>query len=343
MDYAPDLAFLESLLLAVGPSGFEGEAAEVFLERAKAFAQVERDRHGNAYARLNPGGRPKVLLLGHMDEIGVIVSHVEEGGFLRLKPLGGWDPQVLVGQRLRFLGKRGHVLGVVGRKAVHVLKERERKEAVALEDLFADIGAKDREEALAHLEVGAVGVLDQAPQWLLGERLVSKALDNRLGAFVVLEALRLLQGRTQAEVVAVATVQEEIGAFGARTAAFREAPDLALVVDVHHDSTTPGMDKARVGEAALGKGVVLDTGPFVDREVFLGLRQAAEAEGIPYVLHAHGRFSGTDADEVAKVREGIPTGILSIPLRYMHSPVEMVDFQDVERAVRLLAAYVARL
>lgn len=343
MDYAPDLAFLESLLLAVGPSGFEGEAAEVFLERAKAFAQVERDRHGNAYAHLNPGGRPKVLLLGHMDEIGVIVSHVEEGGFLRLKPLGGWDPQVLVGQRLRFLGKRGHVLGVVGRKAVHVLKERERKEAVALEDLFADIGAKDREEALAHLEVGAVGVLDQAPQWLLGERLVSKALDNRLGAFVVLEALRLLQGRTQAEVVAVATVQEEIGAFGARTAAFREAPDLALVVDVHHDSTTPGMDKARVGEAALGKGVVLDTGPFVDREVFLGLRQAAEAEGIPYVLHAHGRFSGTDADEVAKVREGIPTGILSIPLRYMHSPVEMVDFQDVERAVRLLAAYVARL
>ncbi|WP_018110729.1 M20/M25/M40 family metallo-hydrolase [Thermus igniterrae] len=343
MDYAPDLAFLESLLLAVGPSGFEGEAAAVFLERAKAFAQVERDRHGNAYAHLNPGGRPKVLLLGHMDEIGVIVSHVEEGGFLRLKPLGGWDPQVLVGQRLRFLGKRGHVLGVVGRKAVHVLKERERKEAVALEDLFADIGAKDREEALAHLEVGAVGVLDQAPQWLLGERLVSKALDNRLGAFVVLEALRLLQGRTQAEVVAVATVQEEIGAFGARTAAFREAPDLALVVDVHHDGTTPGMDKARVGEAALGKGVVLDTGPFVDREVFLGLRQAAEAEGIPYVLHAHGRFSGTDADEVAKVREGIPTGILSIPLRYMHSPVEMVDFQDVERAVRLLAAYVARL
>ncbi|RDI96485.1 M42 family peptidase [Meiothermus sp. QL-1] len=343
MDYAPDLAFLENLLLAVGPSGFEEEAAEVFLEKAKTFAQAERDRHGNAYARLNPGGRPKVLLLGHMDEIGVIVSHVEEGGFLRLKPLGGWDPQVLVGQRLRFLGKRGHVLGVVGRKAVHVLKERERKEAVALEDLFADIGAKDREEALAHLEVGAVGVLDQAPQWLLGERLVSKALDNRLGAFVVLEALRLLQGRTQAEVVAVATVQEEIGAFGARTAAFREAPDLALVVDVHHDGTTPGMDKARVGEAALGKGVVLDTGPFVDREVFLGLRRAAEAEGIPYVLHAHGRFSGTDADEVAKVREGIPTGILSIPLRYMHSPVEMVDFKDVERAVRLLAAYVARL
>lgn len=343
MDYAPDLAFLERLLLAVGPSGFEGEAAEVFLEKAKTFAQAERDRHGNAYARLNPGGRPKVLLLGHMDEIGVIVSHVEEGGFLRLKPLGGWDPQVLVGQRLRFLGKRGHVLGVVGRKAVHVLKERERKEAVALEDLFADIGAQDREEALAHLEVGAVGVLDQPPQWLLGERLVSKALDNRLGAFVVLEALRLLQGRTQAEVVAVATVQEEIGAFGARTAAFREAPDLALVVDVHHDSTTPGMDKARVGEAALGKGVVLDTGPFVDQEVFRGLRRAAEAEGIPYVLHAHGRFSGTDADEVAKVREGIPTGILSIPLRYMHSPVEMVDFKDVERAVRLLAAYVARL
>ncbi|MCS7217761.1 MAG: M42 family metallopeptidase [Thermus sp.] len=343
MDYAPNLPFLERLLMAAGPSGFEGEATRVFLEEAKTFALTEEDRHGNAYARLNPGGRPKVLLLGHADEIGVIVSHVEEGGFLRLKPLGGWDPQVLVGQRLRFLGKGGPVYGVVGRKAVHVLKEEERKRAVALEDLFADIGARDREEALAHLEVGSVGVLDQPPRWLLGRRLASKALDNRLGAFVVLEALRLLQGRTGAEVVAVATVQEEIGAYGARTAAFREAPDLALVVDVHHDGTTPGMEKARVGEAALGQGVVLDVGPFADREVLKGLRAVAEEAGIPYVLHAHGPSSGTDADEVAKVREGIPTGILSLPLRYMHSPVEVVDLADVERAVRLLALYVARL
>ncbi len=340
MEYAPDLEFLERLLLATGPSGFEEEAAAVFLEKARTFAQAERDRHGNAYARLNPGQRPKVLLLGHLDEIGVIVSHVEEKGFLRLKPLGGWDPQVLVGQRLRFLGKKGPVLGVVGRKAIHVLKEEERKKAVEIPELFADIGAENREEALAYLEVGAVGVLDQAPEWLLGKRLVSKALDNRLGAFVVLEALRLLKDQAPGEVVAVGTVQEEIGAYGARTAAFREAPDLALVVDVHHDSTTPGMDKAQVGEAELSKGVVLDVGPFVDKEVLKGLKAAAEREGIPYVLHAHGRWSGTDADEVAKVREGIPTGIVSIPFRYMHSPVEMVDFRDVERAVRLLAAFV---
>jgi NTP pyrophosphatase (non-canonical NTP hydrolase) len=162
--------------------------------------------------------------------------------------------------------------------------------------------------------VGAVGVLDQAPEWLLGKRLVSKALDNRLGAFVVLEALRLLKDQAPCEVVAVGTAQEEIGAYGARTAAFREAPDLALVVDVHHDSATPGMEKGLVGEAELGKGVVLDVGPFVDKEVLRGLKAAAEREGIPYVLHAHGSHSGTDADEVAKVREGIPTGIVSIPL-----------------------------
>lgn len=340
MDYAPNLDFLERLLLAVGPSGFEEEAAQAFLAEARAFAEAERDRHGNVYARIHPGGKPKVLLLGHLDEIGVIVSHVEEKGFLRLKPLGGWDPQVLVGQRLRFLGKRGHVLGVVGRKAIHVLKEEERKKAVELSELFADIGAGSREEALEHLEVGAVGVLDQAPRWLLGERLTSKALDNRLGAFVVLEALRLLKGKTSAEVVAVGTVQEEIGAYGARTAAFRENPDLAVVVDVHHDSATPGMEKAQVGEAELGRGVVLDVGPFVDKGVFRALREAAEREGLPYTLHAHGRWSGTDADEVAKVREGIPTGIVSIPLRYMHSPVEMVDLGDVKRAVRLLAAFV---
>jgi putative aminopeptidase FrvX len=340
MDYAPDLAFLERLLLATGPSGFEEEAAQVFLEKASTFAEAEKDRHGNVYARLNPGKRPKVLLMGHLDEIGVIVSHVEGKGFLRLRPLGGWDPQVLVGQRLRFLGKKGPVLGVVGRKAIHVLKEAERKKAVEMAELFADIGAESREEALAYLEVGAVGVLDQAPEWLLGKRLVSKALDNRLGAFVVLEALRLLKDQAPCEVVAVGTAQEEIGAYGARTAAFREAPDLALVVDVHHDSATPGMEKGLVGEAELGKGVVLDVGPFVDKEVLRGLKAAAEREGIPYVLHAHGSHSGTDADEVAKVREGIPTGIVSIPLRYMHSPVEMVDFADVERAVRLLAAFV---
>jgi endoglucanase len=132
MDYAPDLAFLERLLLATGPSGFEEEAVQVFLEKASTFAEAEKDRHGNVYARLNPGQRPKVLLMGHLDEIGVIVSHVEEKGFLRLRPLGGWDPQVLVGQRLRFLGKKGPVLGVVGRKAIHVLKEEERKKAVEM-------------------------------------------------------------------------------------------------------------------------------------------------------------------------------------------------------------------
>lgn len=340
MSYEPDLAFLERLLLATGPTGFEEEAVEVFLEQAKAFAEVEVDRKGNAYAHLNPGGSPKIALLGHIDEIGVIVTHIDENGFLFLKPLGGWDPQVLVGQRLRFLGRRGAVLGVVGRKAIHVLKPEEREKAARLEELFVDIGAQSKEEALAHLEVGAVGVLDQPPLWLLGNRLVSKALDNRIGAFVVLEALRLLKDLgTRAHVVAVASVQEEIGAYGAKAAAHRLNPDCALVVDVTHDASTPGMEKKEVGEAALGRGVALDVGPFVDKGVLRTLRALAEREGIPYVLHAHGRFSGTDADEVAWVREGVRTGIVSIPNRYMHSPSEMVDMRDVQAAVRLLAGF----
>ncbi|MER3426234.1 MAG: endoglucanase [Thermoleophilia bacterium] len=340
MTYEPDLDFLEKLLLATGPTGFEEEAVEVFLERAKAFAEVEVDQKGNAYAHLNPGGSPRILLLGHIDEIGVIVSHIDEQGFLFLKPLGGWDPQVLVGQRLRVLGKRGPVLGVVGRKAIHVLKPEEREKAVKLENLFVDIGAQSKEEALAHLEVGAVGVLDQPPLWLLGERLVSKAVDNRIGAFVVLEALRLLKDLgTQAHVVAVASVQEEIGAYGARTAAHRLNPDYALVVDVTHDASTPGMEKKEVGEVALGQGVALGVGPFVDKQVLRTLRALAEQEGIPYTLHAHGRFSGTDADEVAWVREGVRTGLVSIPNRYMHSPSEMVDMRDVRAAVWLLARF----
>ncbi len=336
-----DLAFLERLLGAVGPTGFEDEAARVWCAQAETFAdRVERDTHGNAYAQINPGGTPRLMLAGHIDEIGVIVTHIDDDGYVYFQGLGGWDPQVLVGQRLRFLGTHGSVLGVVGRKPIHLLEAAEREKAVKIDELWADIGAKDGAEARAHLEVGAVGVIAQPLERLLGRRVASKAIDNRIGAFAVLEALRHLKAAgVTAEVTAVATVQEEIGAYGARTAAYRLRPDTALVVDVTFCSRQPGVDKKKWGEAPLGSGANLAVGPFVHPKVLRRLRELADREKVPYTLAAHWRFSGTDADEIALVREGVPSAVVSIPNRYMHSPSEVVDLGDVEAVVRLLALY----
>lgn len=335
-----NLQFLEQLLQSTGPTGFESEAVGVWAKEAKTFAQVEHDRHGNSYATINPGGSPKIMLSGHIDEIGVIVSHIDENGFIWFKPLGGWDAQVLVGQRLRFKGLKGGILGVVGRKAIHILEPDEREKAVRVKNLWVDIGAKDKQEAREHLEVGSIGVIDQPFRYLLGKRLVSKAIDNRIGAFIVLEALRRAKELgSSAEIVAVATVQEEIGAFGARTAAFRLKPDTALVVDVHHCSASPGMDTKTVGEGALGKGAALDVGPFVHPKVLARLREIAHTHNLLYELHAHGSSSGTDADELALTRESVPAAVVSIPNRYMHSPSEMIDLADAQTIIELLAQY----
>jgi endoglucanase len=333
--------FLEHLLQATGPTGFEQPAIQVWTNQARTFAdKVETDKHGNAYAFINPGASPKLMLAGHADEIGVMVSYIDEDGFIWLKGLGGWDAQVLVGQRIRFQGPKGQVRGVIGRKAIHLLDAEEREKAVKLRSLWADIGAANEKEAKEWLEVGSIGVIDQPYHQLLGHRVISKAIDNRIGAYIVLEALRTAKSAgVKTQVVAVATVQEEIGAYGARTAAYRLEPDTALVVDVTHCSASPKMEKKSVGEGALGKGAVLDVGPFVHPKVLARLRELAKEHHLPYELHAHTSHSGTDADEVALVREGIPTAVVSIPNRYMHSPSEMIDLDDADTIVKLLALY----
>ena len=341
MDVQLNQEFLTALLQAVGPSGFEDDAAGVWMEEARTFAdRVERDTHGNAYATINPGGSPRLLLAGHMDEIGLIVNHIDEKGYVYVKGLGGWDPQVLIGQRVRFKGLQGDVLGVVGRKAVHLLEENERKKAVKLKEIWIDIGAKDGEEAKQHLEVGSVGVIEQPVVRLLNGRLVSRAVDNRIGAFTVLEALRHMRASgVTAEVTAVATVQEEIGLKGAFTSAYRLNPDTALVVDVTHCTDQPGMDKKQMGESPLGSGANLTVGPQVHPKVLQRLRDLAKEHDVPYTLAASTRYTGTDTDAIFITREGIPAALLSIPNRYMHSPNEMIDLHDVEAVVKLMTLY----
>jgi putative aminopeptidase FrvX len=337
--------FLKNLLSTPGPSGYEGAAAKVWRTEAKKFAGVRGDRMGNSLATLNEGGVPKVMLAGHIDEIGLMITHIEEGGILRFTGVGGWDPQVLVGQRVLLQTKNGELPGVIGKKAIHVMEAEERKKVSEIKNLWIDIGAKDGEEAKEKVRVGDVAVIDQDVLALPNDRLTSRALDNRTGAFVVLEALRLLseEEALAAEVVAVASVQEEIGLYGARGAAFGLDPDAAIAVDVTHATDTPGIPKSEHGDHPLGSGPVITRAVNLSPIITEGLIATAEEEEIPYTLEADSRSTSTDADAIQFTRAGIATGLVSVPNRYMHSPNEIVATEDLENCARLIASYLKGL
>jgi endoglucanase len=285
------------------------------------------------------------MLAGHLDEIGLMVTHVDDKGLLYFTGVGGWDPQVLVGQRVRLRGRGGEVVGVVGKKAIHLMEPEERKKVSQIKSLWIDIGAKDNEEAERMVRVGDTGVLDHDLLELPNGRIASRSVDNRMGAFVVLEALRLLSEveDLEAEVVAVGCVQEEIGLYGARGAAFGLDPDAAIAVDVTHATDTPGVSKNELGDHSLGSGPVIARASNLSPIVSDGLVAAAESEGIPFTLQADSRSTGTDADAIQFTRAGIATGLVSCPNRYMHSPNEVVELADVENCARVIAAYVRTL
>jgi putative aminopeptidase FrvX len=336
--------FLKRLLSTPGPSGNEGAAARVWREEAGGFAEVGGDRMGNSFATLNAGGSPRVMLSGHIDEIGLMVTHIDEEGLLRFIGVGGWDSQVLVGQRVRLQTRDGEVMGVVGKKAIHLMEPEERKKVSEIKSLWIDIGAKDGDEAKGMVRVGDVGVMDQDLLELPNGRIASRSLDNRMGAFVVLEALRLLsEEEVSAEVVAVASVQEEIGLYGARGAAYGLDPDAAIAVDVTHATDTPGVSKSENGDHALGSGPVIKRATNLSPVVSEGLIAAAEEADIAYTLEADSRSTGTDADAIQFTRAGVATGLVSVPNRYMHSPNEVVDLGDLETCARLIYAYVQEL
>ncbi len=334
---------LDQLLRAGAPSGYEGPAASVWREAA-SFAELSVDGIGSSIARVGDAS-PLLAVVGHIDEIGLVVTHIDEKGFLWFTSIGGWDPQILVGQRVEVRGKEGLVPGVVGRKPIHLLEPDQRKKVVELKGMHIDVGATDRDEAAELIRVGDPVVIRAEPMPVVGERLVSRAMDNRLGAYVALESLRRWNeaGAEGGSFAAVAAVQEEIGLFGARTAAFEVRPDLAVAVDVTHATDAPGVDEKELGTSPLGSGPVIGRGSTLSPKVFELLAETAEAEGIEYSIGASGRGTSTDADVLQISRSGIPTGLISIPLRYMHSPVEMVDLRDVEAAVELLTAFAARL
>ena len=341
-------SFLRQLLDAPGPSGFEVRPARVWRAEAETFADsVTVDVSGNSTAVVNPSGSPRVMMAGHVDEIGLQITHVDEQGYLYVDGIGGWDPQVLVGQRVRILSRGGDVLGVVGKKAIHLMQPEERTKASKIRELWVDVGAAGRDEVLEMgLRVGDPMVLEQGMIELAGDRIASRAIDNRIGAFVVLEALRLLSvDGPVAGAFAVATAQEEIGyqGGGARSSAFAIEPNVALVVDVTFSTDVPDVPKKELGEHSVGGGPVLSRGSAAHPVVFERLVEVAEKEGIPYSIQASPRATRTDADGIHLTRSGVPTGLVSVPNRYMHSPNEVVSMADLERTAQLLAAFVRSL
>ncbi len=342
------LDFLKRLLDTPGPSGFEAAPARVWREEVQRFAdQVTADVHGNSVGAINVKGKPRLMLAGHIDEIGLQITHIDDDGYLFFGAIGGWDSQVLVGQRVVLLGRTGPVHGVIGKQAVHLMKREDMDRVSKITDLWIDIGVANKAEALERVRVGDAGVLDAGVREFPNGRIVSRSIDNRIGAYVVAEALRLLAADRpkHAGVFAVATSREEIAwsGGGARTSAVEIDPQVALVVDVTHATDYPGAEKKRTGEHKVGAGPVLSRGSAVNHAVFDILVECAEADKIPYTIQAAPHDTGTDADAIYNAMKGIPTGLVSVPNRYMHSPNEMVAVEDLDRAARLCALFARRL
>jgi putative aminopeptidase FrvX len=341
----PDL--LRKLLTAPGPSGYETAPAAVWREAAEGFATVTSDALGSSVARVaGTSDGPLLVVLGHIDEIGLMVTHVDDNGFAFFLPVGGFRSDVLNGQRVEVATKGGPVPGVIGRKGGKRLKPGEKPEQLELEDLHIDVGARDRAEALERLQIGDVAVLATQPAELMGGRLASRSLDNRLGAYVALEAARKVAeaGGAPGDVAAVAAVQEEVGDFGgARTTVFALDPRVALAVDVTGATDIPDGDPKLDGEAKLGGGPIVNRGSTINPKVFELLVETAEAEGIGYTVNVSAGDTHTDMDAAYASRAGVATGLISLATRYIHTPGEVVSLDDVEATVQLVAAFAQRL
>ncbi|MBI5693303.1 MAG: M42 family metallopeptidase [Verrucomicrobia bacterium] len=335
--------FLADLLHARSPSGYEAEAQAVFDRYVKPAADTYTgDALGNRLATLNPKGDPVLMLAGHMDELGLIITYVNKEGFLYFDTIGGHDLSVISGRRVIIQTAKGPVRGVTGKRAIHLMDEEDRKKVPKKHEIWIDIGARSKDEALECVSIGDVATYDHELELIRGSVGTARAFDNKVGAYVVGETLiRLSRGRGKlaARVVSVATAQEEIGVRGATTSAYLADPHIAVAVDVGHATDHPDCDNRKFGETRLGAGPILCRGANINPKVFDRLLKAAKKLGIPYQLEADPRPTGTDARAIQMGRGGVATGLVSIPLRYMHTPSEVVDLEDVERCVQLLVEF----
>ncbi len=339
------LDFLKELTNTMSPSGSEDEAAKLWKSYVGKFTDdVKGDVHGNSIGVINPKGKPRVMLAGHIDEIGYMIKYIDEDGYLYFSTIGGIDTHIMPGERLWIRGKKGRLLGVIGRGPIHHLEKEEREKLSKIEDLFIDIGVKDRKEAEKLISIGDSAVPAVSFEDLHGDRVVARGFDDRAGAFVVAETLRLLADKQfEAGVYGVATVQEEIGLRGARTSAFRVSPEVGIAIDVTFATDYPKTKKEKIGDIKIGSGPVVARGPNINPKIFNMLVTTAKSKKIPYQIEGLPRGTGTDANVIQLTKEGVATGLVSIPNRYMHTPVELVSTDDLMNASRLLTEFIMKL
>ena len=340
------LQFLKTMLETPSPSGYEAQIQKVVRDWAQNYAdEIHTDRHGNLHcirkgSHSNSGKTRKLMLAGHCDQIALMVQHIDENGYLYVQPIGGWDMQILLGQHLTVWGRSGAVHGVLSRKAPHLLTNEERNKVPQFQDVWVDIGAKDRKEAESMVMIGDGVTVALGFKPMLNQLASSPAMDDKVGVWTVMEALRLLKGRQpRVDVYFVSTVQEEIGLRGATTSAQGILPEVGVAVDVCHATDTPGNDKKNIGDVKLGEGPVLHRGPNFNEKVFQRMVEAGKKSGVPIQLRGIPKGSGTDANAMQVVGSGVAMGLIGIPNRYMHSPVEMVSLKDLEGAAQLLAEF----
>jgi endoglucanase len=333
-------AFLDELLRTPSPSGYEQQVQALVREFAREHAdEVRTDLHGNVIAARNPGGRPRILLDGHCDHIGLMVQHIDDAGFLYVQTIGGWDLPILLGRAVVVWTAAGPQRGVVGRKPTHLLSEEDRKKMPKLTDLWIDLGATSADEVKRTVRVGDPVTVELGVRELPNQRLTGPKLDNTAGLFVVLEALRRLSGKTfEAAVFVVSAVQEEIGLRGATTAAYGVDPEIGIGVDVTHATDCPTIDRREHGAVDLGKGPVLFRGPNANPVLHDQLCELARSRSLPYQVKGAPRGTPNDANVLQLTRAGVATAAIGIPLRYMHTPVEIIALEDVDVAAELVAA-----
>ena len=339
------LDFLKKIISLPSPSGYEREIQKFIKgEMEKITSEVHVDVMGNTAGVLNPDGKPRVMLAGHCDEVGLMVKFVSDDGFIYFASIGGVDPHILPGRRVNIWGKKGLIKGVIGRKPIHLLEEEERKKVSKIEELFIDIGVRNRKEAEEKVSIGDPITFPEELELLGNDIAVARGFDDRIGAFMIVEILRSLrEEKFSSSVYGVSTVQEEVGLRGARPSSFSINPQIGICLEVGFATDFPGVNKKKVGDVKIGEGPIISRGPNINPALFELLLKVAEEKKIPYQIEGEPRGTGTDANVMQLSREGVATSLVSIPLRYMHTPIELLSLKDVENTIKLIKELILRI
>ena len=342
------LNFLKELLHAPSPSGYEQPAQRLFKSYIEPFSTVTTDVMGNVYGRIDgiSADCPRVMLVGHSDEIGLQIKYIDDKGFIYFAAIGGVDPHLTPGLRVNIHAKNGTVRGVIGKKPIHLMETKDRESVVKLDAQYIDIGAADKQEAEGLVRIGDSATFSSEFSFLQGNRVTASGFDDKAGSFIVAEVLRqisALDEKLSCHLYGVSSVQEEIGLRGGTTSSYNVKPDIGICVEVDFATDQPDVERKHNGDVSIGKGPILPRGANINHALFELLADTAAEEGIPVQFTGIPRATGTDANVMQISRGGVATALVKIPLRYMHTPVEVLDLSDLDSAVRLITAVVKKI